>query len=70
MEEKTNERFTRKEAADYLGVSVVTIDRLVSSKKLGHFRIGTRVIFDREKHLDEFLISCEQKTKKAVMRNA
>ncbi len=64
-----NEKLSRKGAADYLGVSVVTIDRLVAAKKLGHFRIGTRVIFSKE-HLDAFLIACEQKiTKRAVMQN-
>lgn len=63
-----NEKFSRKEAANYLGVSVITIDRLVLAKKLGHFRIGSRVIFSKE-HLDAFLNTCEQKTKKAVMQN-
>ena len=62
MEEKMNEKFTRKEAAQYLGVSVITVDRLVLAKKLGHFRIGTRVIFDKFQ-LDGFLSACEQKTK-------
>ena len=70
MEEKIKEKLSRKEAADYLGVSVVTIDRLVAGKKLGHFRIGTRVIFGKSEHLDQFLSACEQKTtRRGVKQN-
>jgi excisionase family DNA binding protein len=48
------QRFSRLESAEYLGVSVVTIDRALASGKLSCFRIGRRVIFDK-KHLDEYL---------------
>ena len=36
--------FSRKEAADYLGVSTLTIDRAIKSKKLSCAYIGRRVI--------------------------
>ncbi|CAN5551692.1 hypothetical protein BH10ACI1_BH10ACI1_18920 [soil metagenome] len=63
-EEKAIEksRFDRKGAANYLGVSVVTIDRALSKKKISHFRIGRRVIFDK-RHLDDFLSNNECKAK-------
>ena len=43
--ENTEIAFGRKEAARRLDVSLVTIDREVSRKRLPHFRIGTRVLF-------------------------
>lgn len=53
----------RKEAAEYLKVSVITIDRNVKTKKLGCYRVGTRVLFDVVNHLQPFLARCEQKAK-------
>jgi excisionase family DNA binding protein len=63
MGELTNKRYDRKEAADYVGVSVITIDRAVEKKKLACFRIGRRVLFSQQ-HLEDFLSSCEQKANK------
>ncbi len=60
--ENTKERFDRKSAADYCGVSVITIDRALSKNKISHFRIGRRVVFDK-RHLDEFLNSNECKAR-------
>jgi excisionase family DNA binding protein len=60
--ENTKERFNRKSAADYCGVSVITIDRALSKNKISHFRIGRRVVFDK-RHLDEFLNSNEYKAR-------
>lgn len=62
MTENKRERYGRKEAADYCGVSVVTIDRALSKKKISHFRIGRRVVFDK-RHLDEFLNNNECKAR-------
>lgn len=53
----------RKQAAEFLGVSVITIDRNVKNKKLGCYRVGTRVLFDENEHLLTFLKKCEQKAK-------
>lgn len=53
------ERFTRIKAAEYCGVSVITIDRALANRSIRHFKIGRRVIFSRE-HLDEYLRSCER----------
>ncbi len=60
--ENSKEKFDRKSAANYCGVSVITIDRALSKNKISHFRIGRRVIFDK-RHLDEFLNSNECKAR-------
>lgn len=56
------QRFDRFEAAQYLGISTVTIDRALAKRKISCFRIGRRVIFSKL-HLDEFLSSNECKAK-------
>ena len=53
----------RKQAADFLNVSVITVDRNVKNKKLGCYRVGTRVLFDVNEHLQPFLKRCEQQAK-------
>lgn len=45
----------RKQAAKYLGVCVMTIDRALAKGELPHYRIGRRVLFDPERHLEQFL---------------
>ncbi len=64
MEEKINEkqRFNRVEAADYCGVSVITIDRALAMRKVGCYRIGRRIVFSQN-HLEDFLLSNEHKAK-------
>ncbi len=54
--------FSRSEAAYYLGVSVITIDRAVGGRKLACYRIGRRIVFSQT-HLDEFLMNNEHKAK-------
>jgi len=63
METIGDKRFDRKEAAEYLGVSVITVDRAIANKKISCFRIGRRVLFSKS-HLEDFLSTCEQKAKK------
>jgi excisionase family DNA binding protein len=53
------ERLNRSAAAEYCGVSIITIDRALARKAIRHFRIGRRVIFSKAQ-LDEFLAACEQ----------
>ncbi len=54
--------FSRLEAAYYLGVSVITIDRAVAGQKVGCYRIGRRIVFSKQ-HLDEFLSRNECKAR-------
>lgn len=63
METINDKRFDRKQAAEYLGVSVITVDRAIANKKISCFRIGRRVLFSKS-HLDTFLYMCEQKARK------
>jgi len=51
--------FDRQEAAKRLGISVVTLDREVSRKRMPHLRIGRRVLFT-EQLLDQYI---ERQTK-------
>ncbi len=56
------QKFSRIEAANYCGISVVTIDRALAREKVGCYRIGRRIVFSKQ-HLDEFLSSNECKAK-------
>jgi excisionase family DNA binding protein len=69
MQEARNTKttYSRKDSAEYLGISVVTLDRAVAGKKIDHCRVGTRVIFLRE-HLDGFLKAHEQKAQTTARR--
>lgn len=49
------EYMTRKEAADYLRVSVITVDRLINRKGFhGKVNIGSRVLIIK-RELDKYL---------------
>ena len=58
--------YSRKEAAKKLGVSVVTIDRLLANRNIAHFRVGKRVLFT-DKHIEDYISDNERNTK-ATMR--
>lgn len=55
-ETATKITFDRKEAAQKLGVSVVTVDREIARKRIPHFRVGRRVLFT-DSHLQEYIES-------------
>ncbi len=46
---------TTNDAAAYLRVSVPTIFRLRQSGKLAFYKIGSRILFSRARHLGEYL---------------
>lgn len=54
VSEIANQRFTRIEAAQYLRVSVVSVDRAIAKRKISFFRLGRRIVFAKQ-HLDDFL---------------
>jgi excisionase family DNA binding protein len=58
------ERFNRRTASQYLGISLVTLDRALAKRKISHFRVGRRVVFARQ-HLDDFLKASEVKARNA-----
>lgn len=64
MDSVQNKLFDRITAAQFLGVSVVTLDRALAAKRLSHFRIGRRIKFSREQ-LEAFLRANEVRSKVA-----
>ena len=62
MEEKETmdlKVFSKGEVAELLRCSPMTVHRLVRDKKLGHYRIGSRVMISAQ-HLEVFLARCER----------
>jgi excisionase family DNA binding protein len=51
---------SEKEAAAYIGISVSTLKRKRYSGEVTYYRIGNRILYSPDKHLDLFLRQCEQ----------
>jgi len=51
--------FSKDEVAKLLALSPMTVHRLVRDKKLGHHRIGSRVLISAQ-HLEAYLARCER----------
>jgi excisionase family DNA binding protein len=52
---------SEREAAEYIGVCRLTLMRLRQRKRLGFFRVGTRVLYSIEEHIKPFLALDEQR---------
>ncbi|RAK51633.1 hypothetical protein DJ017_17510 [Phenylobacterium soli] len=50
---------SRQEAADYLGISTDTLDRLRASGRLPALQVSARLIRYRKRDLDEYLNACQ-----------
>jgi excisionase family DNA binding protein len=64
---------SEKQAAQWLGVSRITLLRARMAGRIGAYRIGARVLYSEEKHLRPFLEACERKprsARKGVERHA
>jgi excisionase family DNA binding protein len=57
-------RRTIKETAKILRLHPVTVQRLISKRKLGHYRLG-RNVYISDVHIAEYLGSNEQKARKS-----
>jgi len=55
------ERFTTKEAAEYLGVSIETIYKMVRERQIPHFRVRNIILFSK-KAIDEWVEQQEQES--------
>lgn len=44
-----------KEASKFLGISSVTLHRILKREEIGCFRVGNRILFSKENHLFPFL---------------
>jgi len=60
-QKQSEKPLTTKEAAEYCGVSPVTLWRLRRTGEIGFFRIGNRALYSVEKHLIPFLETRERK---------
>jgi excisionase family DNA binding protein len=58
----TERRYTKREAADLLRCSEITVHRLLKTKRLGHYRVAARV-FIGEGHIRDYLSREERKPK-------
>jgi excisionase family DNA binding protein len=65
-DELTNsiEMFSKGQVAKLIGCSEMTVHRLIRDRKLGYYRLGSRVCISR-KHVEDFLAGCERKPKTA-----
>jgi excisionase family DNA binding protein len=52
---------SEKQAAQWLGISRITLLRARKAGRVGAYRIGARVLYSEEKHLLPFLELCERK---------
>lgn len=59
------ETYSKREVAKLIGCSEMSIHRLIRDKKLGYYRIGSRVFVSR-RHIEEFLRRCERKPRTAM----
>ena len=41
-----------KEAADFLNISKVTLYRMTSKKQISHYKVGAKILFDKEKLIE------------------
>ena len=47
-------------AAEFLGISKMTLLRKRNAGEIGFYRVGFRVLYSKEKHLLPFLEQCEK----------
>jgi excisionase family DNA binding protein len=52
--------YSEAEAAARLGISKPSLLRLRKEARIGHYRIGARVVYSEDKHIRPFLDSCHQ----------
>ena len=61
--------YDRLKAADYLGISVRLLDSLTASGEIAHFRLRSRVLYDRE-GLDQAIKNHERRGKPLAPEDA
>lgn len=63
------ENFTKREAAEFLRVSLAWVDRAMKRGEITAAKVGRRVIF-RRATLETFLERCEQKARRRARDRA
>jgi excisionase family DNA binding protein len=59
---ENNQLLNEDEAAEYLGISISTIKRKRYQGEIPHYRIGARIRYSVDKHLEGYLANCEVKS--------
>jgi excisionase family DNA binding protein len=59
--------FTKREAAEYLGISLRSLEAAMQHGRIGFYRLTSRPTFGQQ-HLDDFMQSREVKPKVQRMR--
>lgn len=67
MKQENETLKSASQIAQILGISRPTLCRLMQRKKIGYYRVGTRVLFSDE-HIAAFLQSCECKPQEEALR--
>ncbi len=70
MSDQQAKLLSPNETALRLGISKPTLCRLMKKQVVGFYRIGTRVLFDEEKHIQPYLALCERKAQVERERDA
>jgi excisionase family DNA binding protein len=55
-----------REASKFIGISHITLHRILKREEIGHFRVGNRILFSKELHLLPFLRKHECQPKREV----
>lgn len=64
IEKNTSETLmTEKEVAQYLKISAKTVSRHRESGAIGFYKMGGRVMFSFEKHVQPYLETCNRSAK-------
>ncbi len=64
MSEQQAKLLSANETAMRLGISKPTLCRLMQKQVIAHYRVGARVLFDEEKHIQPYLATTERKAAK------
>jgi excisionase family DNA binding protein len=69
MDQKTEKErlLSVKEAARFIGISSVTLHRILKREEIEHYRVGHRILFSKESHILPYLSRNEKKAKLSVV---
>ena len=58
---ETRRLLLTREAAEFLRISVSTLNRMRDNGSIEYYKIGFRILFDVDKHLIPYLERCERR---------
>lgn len=65
MDKNTDEErlLSVRETAQFIGISSVTLHRILKREEIQHYRVGNRILFSKEFHILPYLSRNEKKAK-------